>query len=237
MGRPPVALLSKERIADAALELLGEQQGHFTITQLARKLGVKGPSLYNYVRGLDDVFELMRARVHESLGPKLDPAWSWQDAVRHVARSDRDSIGRHPWMVPGTMLNTVEADSPIDSVRAFAAILEDAGFPPGDVLNIITSVDLLAVAGALDLNGPEHIYGREATLGDDALGRALRASRTGRFRADEAFSFALEWLVESLERRSPRSPPTDAASGALLSASFMQYIAYLVCCDEYAIRR
>ncbi len=201
MGRPPIALLSRERIADAALELLGEQHGHFTLTQLARKLGVKGPSLYNYVRGIDDVFELMRTRVHEGLGPKLDPAWSWQDAVRHVARGDRDSIGQHPWMVPGTMLNELEEGAPLDSVRAFAAILEQAGFPPEDVLNIITNVDLLAVAGALDMNGTEHIYGRDAALGDDALARALRASRSGRARADAAFEFAVERLVESLERR------------------------------------
>jgi AcrR family transcriptional regulator len=201
MGRPPVALLSRERIADAALELLGEQEGHFTMTQLARRLGVKGPSLYNYVRGLGDVFELMRARVHEQLGPKLDPAWSWQDAVRHVARQDRESIGQHPWIVPGAMMNVVEADTPLESVRAFAAILEQAGFPPNDVLNIVTTVDLLAVGAALDLNGAEHIYGRDATLGDDALARALRASRTGRARADEAFAFALERLVEALERR------------------------------------
>lgn len=201
MGRPPVALLSRERIADAALELLDEQNGHFTMTQLARRLGVKGPSLYNYVRGLDDVFELMRERVHAGLGPKLDPAWAWQDAVRHVARSDRDSIGQHPWMVPGTMLNPVEAEAPLESVAAFAGILERAGFPPEDVLNILTTVDLLAVAGALDVNGAEHIYGREATLADDALGRALRAGRTGRQRADEAFEFAVDRLVESLERR------------------------------------
>lgn len=201
MGRPPVALITKERIADAALELLDEQRGHFTLTEIARKLGVKGPSLYNYVRGIDDVFELMRERVHSGLGPKLDPSWSWQDAIRHVARSDRDSIGQHPWMVPGTMLNEVVAEAPLDSVRAFADILEAAGFPPTDVLNIITSVDLLAVAGALDMNAPEHIYGRDATLADDALGRALRASRTGAFRANEAFEFAVERLIEALEAR------------------------------------
>jgi AcrR family transcriptional regulator len=201
MGRPPTALLSKERIADAALELLDEQRGHFTLTQVAAKLGVKGPSLYNYVRGIDDVFELMRERVHSSLGPNLDPSWSWQDAVRHVARSDRDSIGQHPWMVPGTMLNEVVAEAPLESVREFAAILEAAGFSPTDVLNIIASVDLLAVAGALDMNAPEHIYGRDAALEDDALGRALRASRTGSFRANEAFEFAVERLIEALEQR------------------------------------
>lgn len=201
MGRPPVTMISRERIADAALELLDEQRGHFTLTQIARKLGVKGPSLYNYVHGMDDVFELMRERVHSGLGPKLDPSWSWQDAIRHVARSDRDSIGQHPWMVPGTMLNEVSADAPLESVREFAAILESAGFPPTDVLNIIAAVDLLAVAGALDMNAPEHIYGKDATLADDALGRALRASRTGAFRANEAFGFAVERLIESLERR------------------------------------
>lgn len=200
MARPSTPLLSRERIADAALELADSQGGKFTLAQVARSLGVKAPSLYNHVSGHAEVIELIRERIHVTMGPRLSPDWSWQDAVRHVARSDRDSIGRYPWFVYDVMTVAVDAPAPLASVRQFAEILERAGFRPVDVLRVITSVDLLVVGACLDLVADEHVYGEAATREDDALGRALRANRSGRARADEAFEFALDRLVDSLER-------------------------------------
>ena len=51
MGRPPVPLLSTDRIAGAALELVNATGG-FTIPELARALKVSPSSLYNHVSGL-----------------------------------------------------------------------------------------------------------------------------------------------------------------------------------------
>lgn len=201
MGRPTEQKLSPERIADAAIECMDEQHGRFSLTDIARRLGVKSPSLYHYVSGYDDVVELVRERIHVGLGPKLHPEWSWQDAIRHVARSDRDSIGEHPWTAPSIVISTLQAEEPLDSVRVFAGILERAGFQPADVHNIIATVDLLAIGGSLDINSPEFVFDEPARVADDALGRAIRASRSGRARATEAFEFALDRLIESLELR------------------------------------
>ncbi|MDH6180302.1 AcrR family transcriptional regulator [Microbacteriaceae bacterium SG_E_30_P1] len=199
MGRPTAPLITPELIADAALQLIDAQRGQFTLTQIARTLGVKGPSLYNHVSGREDVLELVRKRIHLSVNAELRAEWSWQDSVRHVARSDRDSIGQHPWIAAEFMISSMAATEPLDAVARFAEKLEAAGFASVDVLKIITSIDLLAIGSALDINAPDDIYGPDAIEADTALGRALRANRSGKARADEAFEFALDRLVESLE--------------------------------------
>lgn len=200
MGRPKVPILSRDAIADAALKLI-DRDGKVSVSEIARSLGVSPPSLYNHVSGLDEIVELVRERIHVQQGPKIDPSLPWQDVVRHVAQHDRDSIGAHPWTVADLMISTVSAEEPLESVRTFARVLEDAGFEPDDVLAIIGTVDLLTAGGALDLNAPEQVYPIEAELADDAFGRALRAGQKGRARADAVFSFAVEALIAALEAR------------------------------------
>lgn len=200
MGRPKIAILSRDTIAEAALGLI-DRDGKVTVSGVAKALGVSPPSLYNHVSGLDEIVELVRDRIHVQQGPKIDPSWTWQQVVRHVAQHDRDSIGQHPWTVADLMISTVKADAPLESVRTFARVLEDAGFEPDDVLAIIGSVDLLTAGGALDLNAPERVYPMDAELVDDPLARALRAAPKGRARADFVFAFAVDALVAALEQR------------------------------------
>lgn len=200
MGRPRTAILSRDAIADAALKLI-DRNGKVTVSEVAKSLGVSPPSLYNHVSGLDEIVELVRERIHVQQGPRIDPEWSWQDVIRHVAQHDRDSIGQHPWTVADLMISTVKADEALESVRTFARVLEDAGFEPDDIVAVIGAVDLLTAGGALDLNAPERVYSIEAELADDAFGRALRAAPKGRARADHVFSFAVEALITALEIR------------------------------------
>ena len=61
MGRPPKPLLSTDRIASAAMELVSATGG-FTMPNLARKLQVSPSSLYNHVTGRDQIVELLRER-------------------------------------------------------------------------------------------------------------------------------------------------------------------------------
>jgi AcrR family transcriptional regulator len=200
MGRPKTPLLSRDAIADAALKLI-DRNGKVTVSEVAKALGVSPPSLYNHVSGLQDIVEMVRERIHVQQGPKIDPAWTWQEVIRHVAQHDRDSIGEHPWTVADLMISTVEADEALDSVRTFARVLEDSGFRADEVLLIIGAVDLLTAGGALDLNAPERVYPIDAELADDSFGRALRAAPKGRARADAVFTFAVDALIATLERR------------------------------------
>lgn len=199
MGRTKTAL-SRDDIAEVALRLVDER-GRVTFAEVAATLGVSQRVLYEHVSGLDEIVELVRDRIHLQDGPHIEPGWSWQDVVRHVAQHDRVSIGRHPWTVADLMISTVRADEALESVQTFASVLEGAGFAPHDVLAVIGAVDLLTAGGALDLNSAEHPYALEAELADNALGRAVRAAPRGRERADFVFDFAVEALIVALERR------------------------------------
>ena len=200
MARPKVAILSRDRIARAGLEI-ADDHGRLTMAQLAKHLGVASPSLYNHVSGLDEVLELMRETIHLEQGPKIDPAWSWQEVIRHVAYHDRNSIGEHPWLAADLMISQVTAQAPLDSVVAFADVLRAAGFTPAEVYPIIGAVDLLTAGGALDLGAPERVYPAEMERDDTALGESLLANPRGRERADAVFEFAVESLITALELR------------------------------------
>lgn len=200
MGRPKVSLLSRERIARAALEV-ADDHGRLTLARLAKHLGVTSPSLYNHVNGLDDVLELMREAIHVERGPKIDQTWPWQEVIRHVAHHDRDSVGQHPWLAADLMISQVTAEEPLASVVDFAEVLRRAGFTAEEVYRIIGTVDLLTAGGALDLGAPERIYPIETELADHALGEALRANPRGRGRADTVFDFAIEAFISALEHR------------------------------------
>lgn len=200
MGRPKQPLLSRERIASAALEV-ADEHGRLTMAQLAKKLGVGSSALYNHVDGLDGVLELMRETIHIEQGPKIDTSWPWQEVVRHVAYHDRDSIGAHPWIAADLMISEIKAEEPLQSVVDFATVLENAGFTHEEVYLIIGTIDVHTSGGALDIGAPDRIYPIAHELADTALGRALRANPRGRARADAVFEFAIESLIESLERR------------------------------------
>ncbi|MDH6180468.1 AcrR family transcriptional regulator [Microbacteriaceae bacterium SG_E_30_P1] len=200
MGRPKVSLLSRERIARAALEV-ADDHGRLTLTQLAKHLGVTSPSLYNYVGGLDEVLELMRETIHREQGPKIDRSWPWQEVLRHVAYHDRNSIGQHPWLAADLMISEMTAEEPIASVVDFAEVLRGAGFTSEEVYQVIGTVDLLTAGGALDLGAPDQVFPVETESADHALGESLRANPKGRGRADAVFDFAVESLISALELR------------------------------------
>lgn len=61
MGRPSTPILSTDRIATAALDLVNSTGG-FTIPGLARRLKVSPSSLYNHVAGREQIVELLRER-------------------------------------------------------------------------------------------------------------------------------------------------------------------------------
>ncbi|NEE53825.1 helix-turn-helix transcriptional regulator, partial [Streptomyces sp. SID8455] len=66
MGRPRTPLLDRERIGATALELIDEQ-GEFSVPQVARRLGVQTGSVYHHVDGRAGVVELVRERVSASI--------------------------------------------------------------------------------------------------------------------------------------------------------------------------
>lgn len=92
--------LSRQRIVAAAMAL-ADRHGvdELSMRKLATDLGCEVMSLYNHVANKDDLIdemvELAAAEIAE--GP---PGLRWDEAVRVIAVSAKESMVRHPWSGP-----------------------------------------------------------------------------------------------------------------------------------------
>lgn len=200
MARPKVPLLSVDRIADAALELVDSGEP-FGVNALARKLGVTPSSLYNHVDGLDGIIELMRGRFSTEAGAQLQHG-TWHEIVAETLRAQRRMYARHPNLVPLVVGKTITDPFVIESYDRLASTLLEAGFPDDEVLGVIAILDAFAIGFGLDLASPEEIWHPQGET--QTLGRLIAEAPHGDERSDRAFELGLELLLDSLRGRLAR---------------------------------
>jgi AcrR family transcriptional regulator len=199
LGRPPVPLLSTDRIASAALDLVNTTGG-FTIPELARRLAVSPSSLYNHVSGREQIVELLRERAMSEVQlPEDRPDLPWRDVVADIMRSYRRSYARYPRLIPLLTLHAVNSTHAFTMYNALAATLHRAGFDAADTLRIITMFDCFVLGSALDLAAPEEPWESAAEVGPE-LAAALATGAPKPDRADDAFEYGLAVLLRGLSR-------------------------------------
>jgi AcrR family transcriptional regulator len=199
LGRPPVPLLSTDRIASAALDLVNTTGG-FTIPELARRLAVSPSSLYNHVSGREQIVELLRERAMSEVQlPEDRPDLPWRDVVADIMRSYRRSYARYPRLIPLLTLHAVNSTHAFTMYNALAATLHRAGFDAADTLRIITMFDCFVLGSALDLAAPEEPWESAADVGTE-LAAALATGAPKPDRADDAFEYGLAVLLRGLSR-------------------------------------
>lgn len=199
MGRPPVPLLSTDRIAKVALEMVNSTGG-FTIPELARRLSVSPSSLYNHVTGRDQIVELLRERAMSAVQlPRDDPDRPWTETLADIMRSYRDSFARYPRLIPLLAIHAVNSTQALVMYNAVAVTLGRAGFDAADTLRIITTMDNFVLGSALDLAAPDEPWTSRAEVGPE-LAAALATGAPKPTRADDAFEWGLAVLLRGLAR-------------------------------------
>ncbi len=112
--------VTKARVVDAAVALLDRQGPHaLSLAAIARELGVRTPSLYHHVDGLDGLRREVRLRGVERLGDVLQRAAggrAGRDALTAVAHAYR-AFGHER---PGLYALTLAGRHEDDDVRAAA---------------------------------------------------------------------------------------------------------------------
>ncbi|MEV0979483.1 TetR/AcrR family transcriptional regulator C-terminal domain-containing protein [Streptomyces sp. NPDC049915] len=198
MGRPRTPLLDRERITTTALELVDEQ-GEFSVPQIARRLGVQTGSVYHHVDGRDGIVELLRERVAQVIEIATLEVRPWDAALAAWARSYRAAFAAHPRAIPLLMTNPVRAPRVLEQYERAVTLLLDAGFPAPEVMPVLVALENVVLGSALDLAAPEAMW----ELGDASvaprLAEALDAA--GPHRADRAFELALEAFLAHARRR------------------------------------
>ncbi|MFE2557645.1 TetR/AcrR family transcriptional regulator [Streptomyces sp. NPDC059352] len=188
MGRPRRPLLDRDRIATTALDIVDEQ-GEFSVPQIARRLGVQTASVYHHVDGRDGIVELLRERVAAGIdGDTLDET-PWDAALTAWARSYRSAFAAHPRAIPLLTTSPVRAPKVLLQYEKAVGRLLDAGFALPDVMPVIIALENLVLGSALDLAAPEAMWELADETATPRLARALGAVPEGR--ADQAFELAL----------------------------------------------
>ena len=168
-----------------------------TLAQVAARLRIRSPSLYNHVGGLEDLRRELKLLALRDLGAALSRATvgkSRDDAVRGLAVAYRTFVKQHPGIYAATMIAAVQRDAELKAA--------------GDEI-VETCLKVM------------HGYGMSRRDGIHAV-RAMRSAVHGFAALESAGGFGIpldvdesfEWLVSALlsglsTRRSSKASPTS----------------------------
>ncbi|MET9956060.1 TetR/AcrR family transcriptional regulator C-terminal domain-containing protein [Streptomyces sp. NPDC006339] len=197
MGRPRTPLLDRERITTTALRLVDEQ-GDFSVPQIARRLGAQTASVYHHVDGRDGIVELLRERVCDAIDDAALDREPWDAAMAAWARSYRAAFAAHPRAIPLLTTSPVRAPKVLLQYEKAVVRLLAAGFPLADVMPVIIGLENLVLGSALDMAAPEMMWELADETATPRLAAALAAVAGGR--SDASFELALDGYLARCRR-------------------------------------
>ncbi|WP_051944543.1 TetR/AcrR family transcriptional regulator C-terminal domain-containing protein [Streptacidiphilus rugosus] len=151
MGRPSKALLTRERIALTALQVVDELGADgLTMRALAERLGVKAASLYNHVDNKEALVDAVSELVNEEIDHTPLAAADWRQGLTAYARGYRAVFLRHPNTIALLARRRVEADRALRGYDALLALLGRAGLTPADAAETAAALDYLVLGSALE---------------------------------------------------------------------------------------
>lgn len=162
MGRK--AGIELEDVVDAA-ETIADRDGleAATLSAVARELGIKTPSLYNHVSGLDGLRRQLAIRGSRILLDDFQRAIGQRrggDALRMVAAVDREFARVHPGLYEAFLPAPREDDDPelyavmAEPVFAIAHVLLEMGIPQSRAIHLIRAFRA-TLHGFLDLEAKD----------------------------------------------------------------------------------
>ncbi len=192
--------LSQDRIVDVALQLL-ERDGldGVSFRKIAAKLDVSAPTLYWHVDSKRRLLDLMAARLMaqtEQLRPAApgheeEPWWEWLEGR---TRAMYETLIRHrdaPLVAAGNRPPVTA----LPSIEGSLTKLTDAGFEPGDAIEIILTLGAFATGCALEWQAEE-----ARTLADESEGELGDEIRGG------GYPTLLKAFTQHRERHQKFSP-------------------------------
>jgi AcrR family transcriptional regulator len=150
MARPQKPVISKDRAARAALDVLDLHglEG-FSLNLVAERLGVKAPSLYYHFKSRDELLaEAARLLLLRSPIPELKPDVDWREAVVAVSLASWRSVQAHPRAAP-LLLQFFPRHLLIDAYEHWVSLFALKGVPTEWHLWILEGTEKLCFGSAL----------------------------------------------------------------------------------------
>lgn len=209
LARPSTPILSRARIARAALELIDEQGfDALTTRRLARRLGVEGPSLYNHISSRDDLLDEVHALIIGQQLPSLPLDGDWRVALTEFARSYRRAFARHPHVIAAIARRPINTPASLSVYDDFFRFLAHHGFDAPATLAITAAIDFLCLGAAIELFAAG--YDRPPIGYEDEYPHLARVLAEGQLEnADHhGFELALAALIDRFALIRKSGPPT-----------------------------
>jgi TetR/AcrR family tetracycline transcriptional repressor len=207
MTRNPQQKLTRERIFEAALELI-EDTGVASLNMraLARVLQVAPMTLYNYVSDKEDILDGIANHALSAWSLEVDPTLSWQRRLSTIFGRIEAALEKQPGVLELLLLRSVQGPA-INALRErVVVVLTEAGFAPRPAiegLGMLYAYTLgFAAVEHRQRNSPDRLRGVSAAeFPHLSLVTEHYRSRT----APDTFHAGLEHLMTGLATQHPRS--------------------------------
>jgi AcrR family transcriptional regulator len=140
-SKGPRQRLTLDRVVEAAMGLAADEGiDRLSMRALAARLGVGAMSLYTYVPGRDELFELMIDRAW-AMRTKADASLPWRAQVEHHAREAMEMYDEYPWLVRANLWRMPLGPHVMDAQEDLYRAVEQSGLPPYDVVRVTSLVE------------------------------------------------------------------------------------------------
>ncbi len=214
MPRPRQALLTRERIVAAAIDLLdAEGLAALSTRRLADELGVRAPSLYNHFATKDEILEAVADAITATVDTSPFERLPWPEALAGWARGYRAAVVAHPNGIPLLATGPGLRPTALRMADAVYGALVGAGWPAGYATRIGAAIRYLVVGSALGSFAGGFVADPAVYAADYPHLHEAHRLAEHRDRVDVgAFELALTSLIDGLVTRYPAvaaSPPAQ----------------------------
>nr|BFE30981.1 TetR/AcrR family transcriptional regulator C-terminal domain-containing protein [Actinomadura rugatobispora] len=196
--------LSREALVATAIEIAdAEGLEAVSIRRIAGELNVRAMSLYTHIERKEDLLDLMFDEVAGELVIEDPLPDDWREAISAIARRERDTLLRHPWMVDLAARRPQVGPNALKHGEQSLAALSRLDVGMKDASKIVMAVDhymtgYFVRARMLRERGGEQPYMRDML----ATGRFPHLERAFKEGAEdqEPFEQGLTWLLDGIAR-------------------------------------
>lgn len=148
----PAVPVTPDRITLAALELLdnASSESALTVRSLAKRLGVKAPSLYAHVSGIDEVIDLMHGHINGSIDLSLITDTTNLSDFRSFIINYRDAYRAHPLAAALISNRGINLDHALTVYESIARFLLAVKVPTHQIMALMALLDSLVLGSAVE---------------------------------------------------------------------------------------
>lgn len=176
--------------------------------QLAKRLGVQPPALYNHVANRNEVVNAMRGRIALSVEVDHFDDLPWYDALVPWAWAYRDAFAAHPQTIALlAILPFGDEEVVFLNYEAIFSALRRQGWPVAELASVVIALESFIIGSALDVLAPEDNQApgshadRAPTMHAALEARKATATAEGATAADVTFDVGLRLLIDGLRNR------------------------------------